>query len=97
MLVVPLGQFVVPEVHGTLLLPDVMGWNAWFEALLAARLYSIGLTFPKPLEDVAWLIKARIPAKSGAPAEVPPTAAKLLLASRNPLVQSPGPQVKYGS
>ena len=94
MLVVPAGQLAVPEVQATLLLPPVMELNARFELLLAASAYSIGLTLPRPFEEVAWPIRARIPANVGAPAEVPPTAEKLLLESRNPLVQSPGPQVK---
>ena len=74
--------------------PLVMSWKAWFEPLFAARLYSMGLTFPNPFEDVASFNNAKTPAKVGAPAEVPPTAEKLLLASRNPFVQSPGPQIK---
>ena len=92
--VVPLGQFVLPLVQGTWLLPEVMSWNALFALFFAARLYNMGLMFPRPLDFVASLIKARIPANVGAPAEVPPTAAKLFFESRKPFVQSPGPQVK---
>src|ERR1700690_1723420 len=42
---------------------------------------------------------ARIPAKDGAPAEVPPMPFRLLLllALRKPLVQLPPLQIKYGS
>lgn len=101
MLAVPLGQLVLPAVQGTLLLPDVMGLKAWFEPV-AARLYSMGLTLPKPFEDVASLTNARIPANVGAPAEVPPTAENafatgVLFGSRKPFTQLPEEQIMYGS
>ena len=92
MLVVPLGQFVVPLVQGTLLFPLVMSWNA--EGVLAAMLYKVGLTFDWPEDCVASLMMASRPAKVGAPAEVPPTAVKLLLASRNPFTQLPPEHIR---
>ena len=92
--VVPVEQLAVPVVHAILLSPVLTSWNALLELLFAARAYNMAFTLPSPLEDVAWLRSARTPAKAGAPAEVPPTAEKLLLESRKPLVQSPGPQIK---
>ena len=53
MLVVPAGQFFVPEVHGTLFVPEVMSWKTWFWELFANSAYSMGLTLPRPFEPVA--------------------------------------------
>src|SRR6185369_6379905 len=88
MLVVPAGQFVVPEVHGTLLVPEVMSWKTFVAALLANSPYSIGFTFPRPFDPVAWFRRATIPAKVGAPAEVPPMPVKVWLSlARKPFAQ----------
>jgi hypothetical protein len=87
--VVPDGQFGVPEVQGTILLPVVTSWNA--EGVLAAREYSVGLTGANPVVPelpTNWLIKARIAVKVGAAAEVPPTAVRSPpVPVRNPAVQ----------
>src|SRR6266849_8114121 len=87
----PEGQPVEPVVHGTLLSPVVMSWNAL--GFDTARAYIVGLMFPKPpvavavCDGAAWLRMATIPAKAGAPTEVPPTGDKSPALSRNPLEQ----------
>jgi hypothetical protein len=66
-----------------------MSWKAPGE--LAARLYSMGLTFPSPepfpAAMLACRMSAKIPANDGDPAEVPPIAVRVLSLALNPLVQ----------
>ena len=85
MVVVPLGQSFVPAEQGTLFVPVVMSWN--IPGVLVSW-YSMGLTLPNPFEEVAWLIRAKMPAKVGAPAEVPPIPCRACPSlARKPVVQ----------
>ena len=63
-----------------MLVPVVMSWNA--AGVDAASAYSFGFTLPSPDEPVPWLISARMPAKAGAPADVPPITVRKSFASR---------------
>src|SRR6185312_5481010 len=53
--------------------------------------------FPRPPDFVASLRSVTIPAKVGAPTDVPPTRLKLPALSRNPLVQFPCEHSRYPS
>ena len=47
---------------------------------------------PPPAEGAAWLRMATMPAKAGAPTDVPPTGDRFWALSRNPLVQLVAPE-----
>ena len=53
-------------------------------------------TLPKG-PDVAWFRIARIPAKAGAPTEVPPTTFREPSAARKPFTQLPPEQIRVAS
>jgi hypothetical protein len=76
---------VLGLVHGTMLLPAVTSLKG--EEAPAAKLYRVGFILPNPYEPKDWLISARMPAKVGAAADVPPTGVRSPLLMRNPLVQ----------